>query len=52
MFDGPCTNWVSKRNLTSRKVLITVWRSSAVVIHHSFLLCSTPVTADVFTVKN
>jgi len=37
-----------KRQLTTRKVMVTVWWSSASVIHHSFLPNGMSVTADVY----
>ena len=37
-----------KRKLTPRKVMVTVWWSSAGVIHHSFLPNGVSITADVY----
>ena len=45
---GSVPKQCSKRKLTPRKVMVTVWWSSAGVIHHSFLPNGVSITADVY----
>lgn len=45
---GSAPKQCPKRKLTPRKVMVTVWWSSAGVIHHSFLPNGMSITADVY----
>ena len=45
---GSAPKQCPKQKLTTRKVMVTVWWSSAGVIHHSFLPNVVSITADVY----